>query len=150
MAKTEKAPQLRVILEYARNIFDTIPLGLMVFDESGQCVSANKAAARLLDSPAEKLLSRNFRNRETWNSAGLLLAEEDTVATGRGHRLNSFFTPAFGATIRIENRLERFMAGGKGFLVHVMIDMPEPERAFHGKPFTADDFDYAGMRDLLD
>jgi PAS domain-containing protein len=128
MAKTEKAPQLRVILEYARNIFDTIPLGLMVFDESGQCVSANKAAARLLDSPAE----------------------EDTVATGRGHRLNSFFTPAFGATIRIENRLERFMAGGKGFLVHVMIDMPEPERAFHGKPFTADDFDYAGMRDLLD
>lgn len=116
------------ILEFARNLIEATPVGIVTYDASGQCVSANEAAARITGATIAQLLSQNFREIESWKGSGLLDTAEKTLATKRGHRVVACCTAGFGKPVRLENQLETFVANGERYLLRVISEESTLER----------------------
>jgi len=112
--------RIPAILEYARNIIESAPVGIVTFDQYGQCVSANRASARILGTTIEKLLSQNYTNLRAWKDAGLLDSANVTMTTGQGHRSRIDFRADLGLDIRLDCRFERFISGGQRYLLQVV------------------------------
>jgi PAS domain S-box-containing protein len=116
------------ILELARNIIEAAPVGLVVYEESGQCISANEAAARITGATMERLLSQSFRDIEFWRSSGLLDAAEKTLATGKGRRAATRQVKVFGRSVLEENRFDTFVASGRRYLLRVVSEPLDSDR----------------------
>jgi len=112
------------ILEYARNLIESAPVGIATFDASGQCLSANGAAARIQGATPEQLLSRNFMSLGSWEASGLLDAAKKTLATGMGQRLDISLAEFPGAPVLVINQFESFVCGGRHYLLQVLTDIP--------------------------
>jgi PAS domain S-box-containing protein len=64
--------KLEESLEFNRKIVSSSAVGIVVFSEAGQCISANDAAAMILGLPVDHLLEQNFNNIESWKQSGLV------------------------------------------------------------------------------
>jgi len=114
--------RIPAILEYARNIIESAPVGIISFDGSGQCISANRASARLLGTTIERLLSQNYTSLQTWKTSGLLDSANATMATGQGRRAHIDFKTGFGLPVRLDCQFERFVSGGHRYLLQVVVE----------------------------
>ncbi|HUW39797.1 MAG TPA: PAS domain-containing protein [Rectinemataceae bacterium] len=114
------------LLEYARNLIDAVPVGLVTYDLFGQCVSANRAATRILGLNLEQLLSQNFRAIDSWASSGMLETAETTLSTGWGGQLSASLPTGYRSSARLDSRFETFVSGRLRYLLHVVIDAPVP------------------------
>lgn len=59
------------LLDFNRTVVDQAPVGIVVYDESGQCVRANQAAAEVTGATTDLLLRQNFHDIESWRQCGL-------------------------------------------------------------------------------
>jgi len=59
------------LLAFARKIIEAAPVGLITYDSTGQCISANDAIAAAIGATVEQLLSQNFRRIELNKTAPL-------------------------------------------------------------------------------
>lgn len=57
------------------------PIGISLYESSGQCVMANEMAAEIVGAKREQVLAQNFHKIESWKRAGLY---EAAVAVLRG------------------------------------------------------------------
>ena len=114
--------RISVILEFARNIIESTPVGIVSFDGSGQCISANRASARILGTTLEKLLSQNYTKLQTWKASGLLDSANATMMTGQGHQVRIDFRTGIGLPVRLDCFFERFVSGGHRYLLQVVIE----------------------------
>ncbi|MBN1771846.1 MAG: PAS domain S-box protein [Deltaproteobacteria bacterium] len=110
------------MLAFARKIIETAPVGLVTYDATGQCVSANEAAATATDATVGQLLAQNFRRIDSWKRSGLLVAAEETLATGRGRQLEPHLVTSFGRDAWLDFRLEAFGANGERHLLVAVTD----------------------------
>ena len=115
--------RIPAILEFARNIIESAPVGIVTFDQSGQCVSANRASARILGTSIEKLLSQNYTSLQTWKAAYLLDSANVTMTTGRGRRSLIDFRTDLGLSIRLDCRFERFVSCRQYYLLQVVVEV---------------------------
>jgi PAS domain S-box-containing protein len=82
-------------LEFNRAIVDNSPVGILIYASSGQCLSANPAAAAIIGTTPEVLKNQNFYSLESWKKSGLIetatrtLAEKKTIP-GQVHLYTSF------------------------------------------------------------
>lgn len=114
--------RIPAILEFARNLIESAPVGIVTYDQSGECVSANRASARILGTTLEKLLSQNYTSLQSWKAAGLLESANVTMATGLGRRSLLDFRTDLGLLIRFDCRFERFVSSGRRYLLQVVIE----------------------------
>ena len=117
---------MQEILEYTRNLIEAVPVGLVAYESEGPCVSANRAAVRILGVSFEKLLSRNFRTDDSWIASGLLEAAEKALTTGIGCRLDTCLPAGRRKLVPLDNRFQSFVSGRRKYLLHIVIDAPEP------------------------
>ena len=115
-------------LAFARQVFETAPIGLVAYDAAGQCVAANEAAAAAGGATVEQLLSQNFRQIESWKRSGLLAAAEETLAGGGGRRVDVYLTTSFGREVRLDVRMEAFGAKGDRHLLLAVTDCSEQNK----------------------
>lgn len=57
--------------EKYRKVISSSPIGIVVCDSSGQCVSTNKAMAEIIGATPEQVLKQNFHHIESWKTSGL-------------------------------------------------------------------------------
>ena len=117
------------MLAFVRKVIETAPVGILTYDVTGQCVSANETAGTVLGASVEQLLAQNFRRIESWRHSGALAAAEETLATGRGRQLETHFATSFGRDAWLDLRLEVFGANGDRHLLAVVTDRTERKRA---------------------
>lgn len=113
-----------MILEYARSLIESAPVGIRTFDLSGQCLSANNASARILGASIEVLLSDNYMMNKAWKDSGLFDAAQGTMATGLGCRIIESISTGLGWEVGLDNQFERFSSGGRYYLLQVIVDSP--------------------------
>jgi len=105
--------QLKDAFSLNQIIIDTSPVGIWIFEESGQFVMFNSSGVALSGGTAERLLKQNFRELESWKRSGLLQAAEEALLTGKLvkkeiHTVNTFNTEvwyeALLSTIRFKGK----------------------------------------------
>jgi PAS domain S-box-containing protein len=114
---------------FAGKVIETAAVGLLTYDAAGQCVQANAAAASAIGATVEQLLSQNFRRIESWKTSGLLAAAEETLATGRGRRVEVHFTTSFGREARLDCLMEAFGTNGDRHLLVAVNDLANLKKA---------------------
>lgn len=70
--------------------------GVMVFNNDGECILANEAAARIIGGSLEQLRQTNFRENQSWRSLGLLKAAEEALQTGNTQKINAPVHTSYG------------------------------------------------------
>ena len=114
--------RISAILDFARNIIESAPIGIVSFDGSGQCISANRASARILGTTIEKLLSQDYTKLQTWKATGLLDSANATMVTGQGHRVHIDFRTEIGLLVPLDCQFERFVSGGHRYLLQIVVE----------------------------
>ncbi|MDD2714928.1 MAG: ATP-binding protein [Candidatus Wallbacteria bacterium] len=109
-------------------VLEHAPCGILVYDESGQCVLANPAIAAAIGATIEQVKAQNFRNLESWKKSGLLELAESVLATGNPSAKVVQLISSFGKQVCLDCRFVPFQAEKKRFLTLIANDVSEKER----------------------
>lgn len=116
---------LREQHDFDRCLVTHSPLGILTYRQSGQCVLANEAAARITGGSVASLLQQNFHENPAWRSSGLYQAaqaafREDTTIVRTVHHQSSF-----GKDVWMDCTLSVFVASEQKHLLLIVNDVTE-------------------------
>jgi PAS domain S-box-containing protein len=85
-----------------RNIIDNSSFGIIVYDESGQCIVANKAVADIIGTTVEEVLSQNFHRLKSWQQSGMLETAKEALASSEKKRKSFHVVSTFGKELWLD------------------------------------------------
>jgi PAS domain S-box-containing protein len=126
-----KRSEERVVdaMNYIQTILSASPVGIETFKSSGERVSVNDAAARIVGATTGQLLQQNFRNIESWRRFGMLEAAERALATGAKQQGDFHLVTSFGERVDLECQFVPFLFSGEQQLMLSIMDITERKRA---------------------
>ncbi len=93
--------------------------------ETGQCVMANDAAAKIMGATVDQLLEQNFRRLESWKKSGLWNGAEQALASGGEHRGRFRHRSTYGKEAWVEVLLTSFLNEDEQHLLLMFEDVTE-------------------------
>jgi PAS domain S-box-containing protein len=117
---------LRESEEKYRNIISESPIGISIYDATGQCVDANDSIARIVGTTKERTLQQNYNHIESWKKSGLYDKAKSAVEeqSTKRHYLKEKST--FEKAVSLDCYLVPFSSGG---LLLMVTDISEQKRA---------------------
>ena len=116
-------------LEFNQTILQTSPIGIMIFKASGECISANPAAALISGTKIENLLLQNFHSNLAWKQCELYGAALYTLKTGQPFPLQVHYTNSFGKELWLNATFAAFSSGGETHLMYMFEDNSDRQKA---------------------
>ena len=116
-------------LETNRAIVENAPIGVAIFRATGEYVTANEAAARLLGTTPELLQQENCFQLESGKRSGLYEAARRALATGRPMSIEDEISTVFGAHLWMRIVFKAYESGGEQYLMMMMEDFTERKNA---------------------
>ena len=116
---------LKAAAHYIDRLIETLPIGVETFNQSGQVVSANAEAARLIGTSVPDLLKQNFRTISSWSEYGLLEKAERALNTGEVERLTLKMVSTFGTNMHVSCVFLPFIYGDETHLMLLLEDISE-------------------------
>lgn len=124
--RMEALELLRVSQQKLAGIISASPVGISVYDYSGQCVETNNSLAQMIGATEQQVLEQNYRELESWQRSGLLDAAELAVSTKTPQRHETATTTSFGKRVCLDCHLVPY---GEDGLLYVAQDITERKRA---------------------
>lgn len=101
------------------------PIGIVVYDESGQAVMVNDAAPAIVGATREQVMQQNVFEIESWRRTGLLALAEQALTETKLTRKELHLTSTFGKEVWLDTRFVPFEWEGRTFLLLVFDDVSE-------------------------
>jgi len=117
--------QLKDAFNLNHIIIDTSPVGIWIFEESGQFVMFNPSGVALSGGIDEQLLKLNFRELESWKKSGLLQAAEEALLTGKLEKKEIHTVNTFNTEVWYEALLSAIQFKGKKHLLLMTYDIKD-------------------------
>ncbi|MCK5100594.1 MAG: PAS domain S-box protein, partial [Desulfobacteraceae bacterium] len=73
---------LKEAYEINKKIISESPIGISIYDESGQCVVANNSIGKIIGAAKEQILEQNYNEIESWKKSGLLNTARAAIKEG--------------------------------------------------------------------
>ncbi|WP_414469965.1 PAS domain S-box protein [Methanobacterium sp. ACI-7] len=112
-------------LDFNQRIISASPIGIAVYDKSGQCIMANKAAAKIIGSTYKEFMNQNYNFLQSWKISGLYDAARNVMENGGEIRDDSHLITTFGKEVWFEYYFSRFLLNGKDHLLFIFNDIQE-------------------------
>jgi len=113
--------QLEEALLFNKNILEQSPIGIAIYDQSGQCILANKAMAKHIGATKGEVLKQNFHHIESWRKTDLHDKALSAINNHRTERTTISTVSTFGKSINLSCHLAPFISKGH-ILLLLMID----------------------------
>ncbi len=104
------------------------PIGISIYDESGQCIYANTSIGKIIGATKDQVLSQNFNHIESWKNSGLLEKAKIAIANGTTERQNLKLTSSFGKKIAVDCFFVPFKKDGKLQLMFMLTDISDTQK----------------------
>ncbi len=124
--KAENAILLKKSEQRLSNIISASPIGISMFDASGQCVMANDSLAEMVGGTRQQLLTQNYNDLSSWRDSGLLDVARMVLKTKTSKRHEVVSTSSFGKKMFLDGHLVPF---GENGLLYMCQDITERKRA---------------------
>lgn len=124
-AEREKDDAVR----FLESLLAASPISIFTYKATGQTVSANQAAARLVGTTIEEVAQFNFRELDSWKNSGLLGAADLALATGQPQVWEGQSVSSYGIARWISGRFVPFLFAGETHLLLLAQDVSESKRA---------------------
>jgi PAS domain S-box-containing protein len=105
---TEKRKVFDLFMESAafnEILMDNSPYGMLLYDDTGQCIKANMAAANILGARIEQLLDQNYHTIDSWKKSGLYETVNTVFAAGEPRSFTCDLHTSFGKDLTVEFRI---------------------------------------------
>jgi len=112
-----------------RSIIENSSFGICTFDESGQCVVANKAVADIIGATVGQVLSQNFYEIKSWQKSGMLDAAKKSLETMEKQSRTVHVVSTFGKELLLNSVFVPYYEKGKQFLMFLAEDVTAQKRA---------------------
>ncbi|MGC9976748.1 MAG: PAS domain S-box protein, partial [Syntrophales bacterium] len=116
-------------LQFNRTILSASPVAILTYNSSGQCVSANEAASRIVGGTIEELLRQNFYELESWKRADMIDAAKNALMTGQVQILKTRILTTFGRDKWFDCRFAPFNYEGEPHLLLMVSDITDRKQA---------------------
>lgn len=127
--KREAEIALQSSIDLNRAIINQSPIGISIYDESGQCIAANRAIADMIGATEDQVLQQNYHNIESWKKSGLYESAKIVLNEGVIQREEFEVKSTFNKDIIIEAYLSTFNNRGKPHLLLMLSDISERKKA---------------------
>jgi PAS domain S-box-containing protein len=114
---------------FSQTILKTTPVALIIYKATGETVSANEAAARIVGTTIGSLETQNFRNLESWAHSGMLDIAERALAIGTEQHSEFHVKTTFGNMVELDCLFVPFLYSGEQHLMLTAIDISERKHA---------------------
>jgi diguanylate cyclase (GGDEF)-like protein/PAS domain S-box-containing protein len=111
--------------ELNKTIIETSPVGICIYDEKGDCLTANPAMARHIGATLEQVSAQNYHQLDSWKRAGLHDLALKAVATGQPQSALVPVTSSFGKHVHLSVNFSVLRSGGKLHLMLMIMDMTD-------------------------
>jgi PAS domain S-box-containing protein len=120
---------LRDGLAFNQTILDTVPVGIVTYSKTGQCLSANQAAARIVGGTIPEVLRLKLTEVAGKSDGPFSEAANAVLSSGKPIEGDFHFTALSGREIWARVHLARFLDNGEERLLVVFQDITESKRA---------------------
>ncbi len=104
--------------ERMRSVLETSPVGISIYDETGQCIIANDSLAEMIGAAKEQVLQQNYSEIESWKISGMLSKAKSAVKENITKRYEFVGESTFGQTLHLDCYLVPFSSGRLLFMAH--------------------------------
>ena len=109
---------LRESEERMRSVLETSPVGISIYDETGQCFVVNDSLAKMIAATKEQVLQHNYNELESWKISGTLDKAKSALKENITKRHELIGESTFGQTVRLDCYLVPFSSGRLLFMAH--------------------------------
>ena len=99
-------------------ILSKSPVGIAIYDQSGQCVEANESIVKFVGATKEQVLQQNYNNIESWKKSGLLYEAQNAIKDQSNKRHELIIESTFGKIVRLDCHLVPFLSGSLLLMVN--------------------------------
>lgn len=125
-----KAEQdLKTAMTLNEHVIDASPIGISIYDETGQCIAANKAIANVVGATHEQVLAQNYHKVESWKESGLYEYATTAIENGERHRGEFEVNTTFGKHAIYDCMFVPFHQYGNQHLLLMLDDITERKKA---------------------
>ncbi|MBU1076873.1 MAG: PAS domain S-box protein [Spirochaetes bacterium] len=110
-------------LKFNRKLTEVSTLGILTYNNSGQCIMANSVAAEMVGATREQLLSQNFYHIDSWKRSGLLKKAKNALSSFRKNQHEMHVKSTFGKEIWLDCRFFPFKLEEKKHLLLIIDDI---------------------------
>ncbi|MCK4707769.1 MAG: PAS domain-containing sensor histidine kinase, partial [Gammaproteobacteria bacterium] len=114
---------------FREKIIAESPVGISIYDESGQCVVANSSFASFIGVSVEQARAQNFYHIPSWKKSGLLDAANAALQENEKQHLEAVLTMMSGKEVTIDCNFAPIHVGSNRYLLFTLIDISERKSA---------------------
>ncbi len=117
--------RLAETLEFNQKLIAESSLGIAAYNQTGVCLLANEAIARMAGLSRDEFIDTNFRASSTWQCGGLFALAERTLRSGTARSGAFQVSSTSGRELWIEAYLVPFHSGGEQHLLLMANDISQ-------------------------
>ena len=114
--------------QFLRALIENSPLGILAYKASGQTISANEAAAKIIGSTIEKLNQKNFRQLPSWKNSNFLTMADKALDSGQIQIFEGHTVSTYGVELWASCRFVPFHFHGEPHLLLLLEDISNRKR----------------------
>jgi PAS domain S-box-containing protein len=115
--------QISDALEFNKAIISESPIGISIYDSTGQCIATNDAICDIVGNTREHILGINFNDSEFWIESGLRDATILALEQNRKVRLEIKSISTTRKEIALDTHIVPFVSEGKTHLLFMYNDI---------------------------
>ena len=116
-------------LEFYKRIFTSATVGLVVCNESGQCIEANEAIGRIIGGTREDVLAQNCYQIKSWEGTSLPEAITAAHKTKENQHIEISLTTSLGRQVSLDFNILPFVEKEQNYFLFVIYDITKRKQA---------------------
>ncbi|MBN1273917.1 MAG: PAS domain S-box protein [Candidatus Aminicenantes bacterium] len=124
----ERTREITDAKAFTDNVLKNAPVGILVYQKDGQCVSANDLAPDLIGATREQVLGQNLRKIASWQESGMVARAERCLESGESQQMNVSVKTTFGKDIDMDVHFARFRLHEEPHLLLIFSDITNLKR----------------------
>ena len=117
--------KMNEIIDLNHKIISSTSIGILAYKQSGECVSANEAASRIINVPVDDLKKQNFLEINSWKESGLLSLVQSVINCSETKSKELHLNSTSGKEFWAEFSISCFISNNEPHVLLVFNDITE-------------------------
>ncbi len=114
---------LREASKLNEKIISESPIGLAIYNQTGQCIKANTSIAKMINLTREQVLTQNYNKIESWKKCGILDMAKECIRLQKNERHEFDVLSSFDKHVFLDCTFVPFMSNQEQHLLFILDDI---------------------------